>query len=66
MSGYPLKEAYRRMMRTATGRTMQLSPQAMYHFRQQLKRGEYPSEPTMRDMLARAGWSKVMEERWAK
>lgn len=54
------------MMRTATGRTMQLSPQAMYHFRQQLKRGEYPSEPTMRDMLARAGWSKVMEERWAK
>lgn len=66
MNGYPLKEAYTRMMRHADGRTLQLTPQAMYHHRQKLERGEYPTEATMREMLKKAGWNKVMEERWAK
>jgi|GEM_PF-6645494 hypothetical protein len=66
MNGLPLKEAFSRMMKTANGKRLGLTPQAFYHHRSRLAAGEYPKEETMRQLLKAAGWSKVMEERWAK
>lgn len=54
------------MMKDADHHLLQLTPQALYSFRIRLKRGLYPRDETMRALLDKAGWSKVMEERWAK
>lgn len=66
MTGLPLREAFRKMIRRDDAITrLGISSQLLYDYRRRLDLGEYPKDQTMRDMLKKAGWHRAMEERWA-
>jgi len=64
-AGLDLRTAYKKMlMAEAAYKQLGVAPQLLYYYRQQVRKGEWPKDSTMREHLERAGWECVVKETW--
>lgn len=61
----PLHEAYAKVLRTPEiWKRLKWSRQTVNNYRVKLGKDDYPSDRTMRKVLAQAGWHMAVEEIW--
>lgn len=67
MKTYTLEQAFEVLLgQPEIWRKLKMGKQTIMNRRVLAKKGEFPSDATMRRLLKKAGWKQAVVEKWAK